>query len=350
MNLCLKSDNKLFKNYVLCLDECDIKYTNKLNEHDVNVEIIKKKHKFDILFFIHIIRYIRSQKIDTIHVHSGCFFYAAIFYLFSGVKNMICTAHGMPVLNRFRDVIEDNISYIICKNFIGVSDEITSFFANRLFFSDKKISLIVNGIDIETFKPVDFFEKNKIKKELFANNDEFLIGSVGRLVSVKNYSMLIRSFAVFHEKMPMVPKRLVFIGDGPERSALEELSLQLGIRTMVTFLGNCYDVQRMLPMLDAFVLSSKSEGTSISLLEAQACGIPAIVTDVGGNGFIVRHNENGFLCAVDDVEAMATDLCKLYDEPETVKSMADAARRRVLDGLSLDCMIRQYQDLYLRAF
>jgi len=348
MNLCSKIDSKLFESHVLCLHDCDNKYIDKLLEKNVHVEVIKKKHKFDIFFFVRVAQYIRSCQIDIIHAHSGCFFYAAIFYLFSGAKKLIYTAHGLPILNRFQDVVEDNISYILCNKFIAVSEEISKCFTDRLFGSDKKISLITNGIDTDLFRPFNIDRNYKKRCELCFGLDEFIVGSVGRLALEKNYPMLLRSFAVFHDKKPSILKRLVFIGDGPERNALEGLSQELGISGMVTFLGNCYDVQKILPIFNVFVLSSITEGTSISLLESQACGIPAVVTNVGGNGFVIRQEENGFLCAPDDVATMAVVLCRLCDEPETAKHMAQAARRRVLDGLDINSMVEQYQYLYLQ--
>jgi glycosyltransferase involved in cell wall biosynthesis len=346
MNLCSCVDSKLFKIYVLCLHDCDIKYIFRLSKKNVSVEVIKKRHKFDIFFFINVVRHIRNKKIDVIHAHSGCFFYSAIFYLFSGVKKLIYTAHGLPGSNNFKDVIEDNISYLLCTKFVAVSDEICKFFSDRLLAHGRKISLIINGIDINLFKPFDTIENYKIRCEFCFDTDEFIVGSVGRLAVEKNYSMLIRSFALFHNKNPSIRKRLVFIGDGPERDTLEELCQELRIAGMVTFLGNRYSVQKILPIFNVFVLSSTTEGTSISLLESQACAIPAVVTNVGGNGFVVRHGVNGFLCAVDDVEAMEIALCRLHDEPEMANNMARAARERVMDGLDLFSMIEQYQRLY----
>ncbi|MCL2790721.1 MAG: glycosyltransferase [Desulfobulbus sp.] len=348
MNMCSRVDNKLFESYVLCLHDCDKKYIDILLKKNVHIDIIKKKYKFDIFFFIRVVRYIKISQIDVIHAHSGCFFYAAIFYLFSGVKKFICTAHGLPVLNRVQDIVEDNISYILCDKFTVVSEEIFNCFTNRFLCSDNKISLIINGVDACFFKPFNMIENYEIRCELNFGRGEFIVGSVGRLAVEKNYSMLIRSFSLFHDKNPSIRKHLIFIGDGPERNALEELCQELGITSMVTFLGNRYDVQKILPIFNVFALSSRTEGTSISLLESQSCGIPAVVTNVGGNGFVVRQGENGILCALDDVEAMATALCRLHDEPETAKNMAQAARRRVLDGLNITSMIEQYQRLYLQ--
>jgi glycosyltransferase involved in cell wall biosynthesis len=175
----------------------------------------------------------------------------------------------------------------------------------------------------------------------------FWIGSVGRLESEKNYSVLLRAVA-YTNRWPGRKIRLALVGDGSQMQMLQGLAATLGIEQDVAFLGKQLSVHEILPLFDVFVLSSLTEGTSISLLEAQACGVPAVVTDVGGNGFIVRHGVNGFLCPVNDVEAMASALCRLRDEPDTWRAMTIAARQRVEAGLNLDSMVGQYQELYLQ--
>jgi glycosyltransferase involved in cell wall biosynthesis len=177
--------------------------------------------------------------------------------------------------------------------------------------------------------------------------DVFTVGSVGRLEPVKNYPMLLRAFALFAADFSK-PTCLVLVGEGSRKSELEALAEELGITAQVRFLGMQYRVHEILPMLDAFVLTSLTEGTSISLLEAQASGVPAVVTDVGGNGFVVRDGENGFLCAVDDDAAMAAAFAWLRDNPAPARRMAQAARKRVMKGLDLGSMVREYAQLYRR--
>jgi glycosyltransferase involved in cell wall biosynthesis len=177
--------------------------------------------------------------------------------------------------------------------------------------------------------------------------DAFTVGSVGRLEPEKNYSMLLRAFALLAAGSSR-PACLVLVGEGSRRAELEAQAAELGIADRVRFLGMQYRVSEILPLLDVFVLTSLTEGTSISLLEAQASGVPAVVTDVGGNGFIVRDGENGFLCAVNDDTAMAEMMCRLRDEPALARRMAEAARRRVRDGLDLGSMVRGYEHLYRR--
>jgi len=348
LELCRHLDRTLFDVEILCLNGYDPQYIQRVIDNGISVHLLKKKHRFDLGFFLRITKFIRERQIDVLHAHSGCFFYVALFAIFSRVKIYIYTAHGLPVLKRLQDIVEDNLATLIVDTIVPVSVEIAEVLARRMPQSRRKMRLIINGIDTRRFSPrPEARQLHEVSAQYGLDTNIFWVGSVGRLESVKNYSMLIKAFA----SMNGVPGRkagLVLVGEGSQMQMLQQLARDYDVEYQVVFLGMQYRIHEILPLLDVFVLSSLTEGTSISLLEAQACGIPAVVTDVGGNGFVVRNEENGFLCAVDDVVAMAVALCRLRDEPETAKKMALASRQRVLDGLDLDSMVKQYQRLYLQ--
>jgi glycosyltransferase involved in cell wall biosynthesis len=211
--------------------------------------------------------------------------------------------------------------------------------------SKGKMVPILNGIDTDRFRPfADVAERQRMLARYNLPEGSFLIGTVGRFDPVKNYPMLLRAFA----RLPrgIREPHLVFVGDGPCRRELEKMAEEMGIAGRVTFLGRQYRVHEILPLLDVFVLSSITEGTSVALLEAQACGVPAVVTDVGGNGFIVSHGENGFLCEVNDDSAMADDLERLRGDCGLALSMGLRARARVIDLFGLESMVRRHERIY----
>jgi glycosyltransferase involved in cell wall biosynthesis len=349
VEMCKHTDNSIFKVSVLCLDKYDEEYVFDLIKLGIEIFTVRKYGKFDISFIRRAKNLILDKNVDILHAHSGCLFYAALFSIFCKIKIFIFTAHGMPIFNTFKDIIEDNIASFSCYKIISVSNEINNRLKSRMPLARKKISLIINGVNSSKFVPSHSLEeRNLIRIKYELSPHDFVIGSVGRLEAVKNYDMLLKAFSVICSDSKNNKSHMVLIGDGSRRKHLEEMAARMGLAEHVSFLGMQYRINEILPMFDVFVLSSITEGTSIALLEAQSCGIPAVVTDVGGNGFVVRHGENGFLCAVDDVEAMATALRRLRDEPETAKNMAQAARQRVLDGLDLNSMIVQYQRLYLQ--
>ena len=346
--LCRRLDPDRFSSEVLCLRSYDRSNIQELTSSRVPVHIERKHFKLDLGYFFRIARFIRSRDIDILHAHSGCFFYAALFARLSGVRRFIYTAHGLPILNRLQDRIEDNLASLVCTAVVPVSEEIKKVLENRMPMVKNKIFPILNGIDTDRFRPFgDPVERRKMLSKYNLPKDAFLVGSVGRLDPVKNYSMLLRAFS----KMSGTDSRktyLVLVGEGPVQSELKELATALKISQQVIFLGRQYRVFEILPLLDVFVLSSITEGTSIALLEAQACGVPAVVTDVGGNSRIIQTGKNGFLCALNDDNAMSEYLERLKNDQDLRTRMAQAAQNIVRQRFGLQTMVHQYETLFLQ--
>lgn len=349
VEICKKLDKSLFNVSVLCLGGYDKDYVDGLRQAGVEIAVISKQRKFDFGFFFRVRRFVTDRKIDVLHAHSGCFFYAALFSLLAGVRRYIYTAHGLPVLNRLQDRVEDNIAALVCSTIVPVSQEIGTVLGKRMPMAKAKMVPILNGIDIDRYQP--YADEVKCRETAARYNlpdDAFLVGTVGRLEPVKNYTMLLRAFAKLEDQSGRKP-HLVLVGEGSCCSELQTLAADLGIVEQVSFLGMQYRVHEILPLLDVFVLSSLTEGTSISLLESQACGVPAVVTDVGGNGVVVRHGENGFVCQLHDEQAMTAALSQLQSDINLAQTLGRAARRRVLEEFDLNTMVRRYEELYRRA-
>ena len=342
-------DPTRFSSEVLCLCGYDEDNIRGLKEDGVPVHLLRKRHKFDLGYFWRVAKLLRRQKIDILHAHSGCFFYASLFARLAGVRRFIYTAHGLPVLNRLQDRIEDNLAGLACSAIVPVSEEIKTVLEQRMPLSKGKMVPILNGIDTDRFRPfADEAERQQVLTKYNLPEDAFLVGSVGRLDPVKNYPMLLRAFARLVCKSAS-NAHLVMVGEGPCRAALEQLAAELGIADQVTFLGRQYRVFEILPLLDAFVLSSITEGTSVALLEAQACGVPAVVTDVGGNGNIIREGVNGFLCEVNADACMMAGLQRLREGRQLQQKMASEAREAVLQRFGLPAMVQNYEILFLQG-
>jgi glycosyltransferase involved in cell wall biosynthesis len=139
------------------------------------------------------------------------------------------------------------------------------------------------------------------------------------------------------------------VGDGPGRESIEKAVLDLGLRDRVALPGMRDDVQEWLHCMDVFCLSSSQEGTSITLLEAGACGVPAVVTDVGGNGEIVRDGVTGVLVSSGDERGLAAAFARLAADRRLREHLGDEARRRVKARYSVDRMVEQYLEVYRQA-
>ena len=196
---------------------------------------------------------------------------------------------------------------------------------------------------------------NGIKSALWNNNARpptGIIGSVGRLAKVKGYDRLLKAFArmVIGDRLSVTesktnnPYSLLLVGDGPERVALEEQARGLGITDRVTFAGYQEDPRPYYGMMDLFVLPSRSEGLSISLLEAMAAGVPVAVTDVGENREVVEEERAGIILP-DEEGQWAKIITQALQDPQTAQR-AIVAKERVRTQYSQDATLDGYEGLY----
>jgi glycosyltransferase involved in cell wall biosynthesis len=139
---------------------------------------------------------------------------------------------------------------------------------------------------------------------------------------------------------------LVIAGDGPCRRALEEQARSLGISAQVEVLGMQTNIPEILNGFDIFTLSSTTEGTSMTILEAMACGVPVVATDVGGNREIIDPPNCGLTVPAVNSAALASAYLELLRDPDRRRQMGISGRQRILEHFSLQAMAKQYADLY----
>ena len=204
-----------------------------------------------------------------------------------------------------------------------------------------RIRTIVNGIDTERLGRDGLSGRKRTELALYGTS---IIGTVGRLVPVKDQATLLAAFAAVREAFPGVT--LVLVGDGPERSALECQAHALGIRPHVRFLGERTDVAELVHLFDVFVLSSVSEGMPLTVLEAMAAGRPVVATNVGGLPEVVEHGATGLLVPAGDPRAMAEAIAKLLREPGVRARMGEAGRQRARSLFDVQHMVQAYETAY----
>lgn len=331
---------------VLCLNQIDMNYAAALKKNNIPVHFIKEKGLLNLLYYIRITSFIYRKRYDVVHLHSGCHIIGSICSKLAGIKKVIFTAHGVPCYTRLLDRFEDNISLSFASDIVSVSNEINDFLKEWLMLGTPTFHIITNGVSITSFEPISDVRKRRILCEKYnIPPDIILIGSVGRFDPVKNYAMVLKAFKQLLNSV-RIDLNFVLVGDGPEMGSLKKLCDELKITKKVHFLGVQYKVCEIIPLFNVFVLSSRTEGTSISLLESQACGVPAVVTDVGGNGNVISHGVNGFLCEVDNIDQMEYYLRKLVTNLEMAKMMGLRGRSKVEERFSIEVMTEQYIKIY----
>jgi glycosyltransferase involved in cell wall biosynthesis len=238
-----------------------------------------------------------------------------------------------------------------CDAFVAVSATTAAEARRDGDVDPRKLTTIENGIDLARFVPSPE-TRAAVRAELALPPHAFVVGTVGRLVREKNQPLLVRAMA------PLLSStlRLVIVGDGPERPALDAALAELGPpAAFVHVLGARADVPRLMNAFDVFALSSDSEGLPLVVIEAMAAGLPVVSTAVGGIPAVVVDGDErrgdgatGFLAPRGDALALGARLSRLATTPTLGISCGDEGRRRALSRYSAERMVNDYFTVYER--
>jgi sugar transferase (PEP-CTERM/EpsH1 system associated) len=233
--------------------------------------------------------------------------------------------------------------------YVALSQDLAGYLSGPVGISAARIDQIYNGVDTARFAPAAA-GPTPIAGCPFTAPAHWLVGTVGRMQTVKNQTLLVRAFAraLAFEPALRDRARLVLVGDGPLRAQVQAMLGESGLADLAWLPGERDDVADVMRGLNCFVLPSLAEGISNTILEAMATGLPVIATDVGGNAELVEHRRTGCIVPSSDEEAMAHALVRMYKDPQGSAAMALAARAEVLRRFSLASMVAAYQDLYDR--
>lgn len=206
-----------------------------------------------------------------------------------------------------------------------------------------RMHCIANAVDTERFRPLAASDRQTALAAIDCTDTDLMIGCVADLVPVKRHEDLVDAFAEVRGGLPHA--RLILIGDGPCRGALERRIRELDLANSVRLLGRRPDIDQLLPAFDLFVLASDTEGLSNAILEAQACGLPVVATRVGGNPDLLDA-DCGILVPPRDPGVLAEAMGTLLRDRDRRKKMGTVARTRVVRDHSIAAMTRAYTALY----
>jgi glycosyltransferase involved in cell wall biosynthesis len=205
---------------------------------------------------------------------------------------------------------------------------------------ESKLIVLPNGVDGDAWRP-DASVRTALRREL-GLDEEFLWLAAGRLEPVKDYPALLGAMV----KVPE-PALLLIAGSGPLQSELLRLSAQLGLGRRVRFLGFETDLRRWMQAADGFVLSSRWEGLPMGLLEAAACALPAVATDVPGTPEVIAEGQTGWLTPAGDSTALGESMTRMMrTPPEERCAMGERARQLVIERFSLEAILDRWEALY----
>ncbi len=232
--------------------------------------------------------------------------------------------------------------------YIALSRDLEHYLTTKVGMPKEKVAQIYNGVDTQRFHPAG--TRQPMAGCPFADASFWLVGTVGRMQTVKDQTTLARAFIRALEIAPELKEslRLVMVGDGPLRAQSQALLKQAGCDGLAWFPGERSDVPEILRGLDCFVLPSLSEGVSNTILEAMASGLPVIATNVGGNCELIDADCSGKLVPVGGVDAMAQSIVGYARDREQARGAGQSGRAAVERQYSMAAMVQQYQGLYDR--
>lgn len=296
-----------------------------------------------------IARAIRERDIEIVHAHQYTpFFYSALAKPLCAMRpKVILTEHGRHYPDRVSP-LRRAVNRLALDRLADAVTACCHFSAEGLIktdgFAGARIEIIENGIEVDRYSPAA--DIALAKDDVGLDPARRYLIHVARHHPVKDQVTLIRGFAAAVPDIPGVD--LLMVGDGPLRAELESLAVELRVMDRVKFLGIRTDIPELMRAAEAFALTSLSEAASLTLLEAMASALPAIVTNVGGNPEIVRHEREGLLFARRDAAGCADAIRRLFRDPAFAATLGAAGRERAIERYQLTRTVEEYHRVYCR--
>ncbi len=306
---------------------------------------------YDLALAVRMHQVVIEQGLEILHVHYAIPHATSAWIAREMLREqqrdvrVITTLHGTDITL----VGQEHSFHAITKFSIEKSDRIT---AVSQYLKDETIRAFGcagHAVDvIPNFIDPQVYDRDRWRGGL---HDSFGHGApvlmhISNFRPVKRVTDVIRTFARVRAGGDA---RLIMVGDGPDRTAAEEEARALGVHQDVQFLGRIENVAPLLSAADLFLLPSESESFGLSALEALACSVPVIASEVGGLPEVVRHGETGFLAPLGDTEAMAAAARRLLDDPALRRTMGAAAAADARARFSLEAIVAEYERLYADA-
>ncbi len=340
---------KNFTSYICCIKKSGV-MAEKLKALPVQIFELNKKEGNDFFIPFQLAKLLISNRIDIVHAHNwNCFCESIVAVILARKPKIIHTIHGhhniypdtnvYRIKEKLRHLMEHVLSFRSFK-ICTVSNDILGFIQKEIGISSKKLEVVINGVETK----LKVKNKSSIKIEIGLQENDFIVCFVGRLEPVKNIDELFFALRLVRKRCPDI--RLLILGDGKERSRLEKLSNETNLEDCISFLGFRDDVIDILGISDLFILPSHYEGISIALLEAMSAGLPAIVSDVGGNPEVVEHNQTGLLFQPGNLDSLVESILRLYKNEYLLKKMGKNAIDKIESCFSLNSTVSKYVSIY----
>lgn len=339
-----------YRHAIICLAD-STEFSQRIKRQDVIVHQLHKRPGQDWASFYIVYRLLKQWQPAIVHTRNLAAIEYQICALLAGVPYRVHGEHGWDVF----DPDGSNVKYqwlrrglgSIIHCFIPLSQHLQDYLLNRVGIPSAKITRICNGVDTKTFYPRAGIRQIPDGCSLNLGT-KLVIGTVGRMHGVKDQLTLVRAFIDACQKSTEFAQiaRLFLIGDGPLRAEALELLNAASLTDKAWLPGERNDIAEILRSLDIFVLPSKAEGISNTILEAMASGLPIIATRVGGNPELVQDGKTGCLVEKEDVEGLSSAMRDLALDDDKRQQLGAASLKRIQAEFSIDSMVDRYRQVY----
>ena len=341
-----------YRHAIVCLKD----YSNfhlRIQQPGVDIICLNKREGKDWGHYFRLYQALRRLRPLLVHSRNLTTMEGQLVAATAGVRLRVHGEHGRDIgdlhgRNRKYRLLRRLLRPLV-NHFIAVSQDLEQWLIDAIGAAPEQVTHIGNGVDSLLFHP-RLGPPAAIGPDGFMCAGAFVIGSVGRMAEVKNFPALVRAFLLLLDREPLARQRmrLVIVGDGPSREPCQALLRDAGAAHLAWLPGARDDIPQMMRAFSIFVLPSLAEGSSNTILEAMASGLPVVAAAVGGNPYLVRNGESGLLVPSGTPALLAAAIAHYHRHPELVRCHGRQGRRQVLASHSLTAMAHAYMAVYDR--
>lgn len=348
LNIINHGDWDRFSHVIMCLTEAGA-FASQISSSTCKVIEFHKREGNDYQLPKRIAKKARECQLEVMHARGWpTLVETAIAARLAGVRRTIYGFHGKMIEEIHGVGLKRRLTERFIIRFydrvVTLNPRMRTDLATSCGLPENRIHLIANGVDVNAFRPVQ--DHSALRAAFGIPMERFVVGNVARLDAVKNHDVILRGLARLRELE--VRPYFLLVGEGPHRAALEREIQRLGLHKDVRLFGYSDHIAELLNCMDVYVQSSLYEGFSNTIIEAMACGLPVLATDVGGTADLFSQGVEGWFFSPEDDEALALLMLQLQRNPSLRERAAARGRQRVIAQFSVQAMVREYENLYLK--
>lgn len=336
-------DRTMFRPSFCTLLEPDPDLFREIAECGINCHVLHKGPGINYALPVRLAGLMRRERVRLVNAHDiGATLYAAPAARLAGVRRLVHTDHSQILTKKkllpvYRWIMKNWVSFSIT-----VSHDLEKYLVANVRLPGARVLTVSNAVDAPRF--ASGADASRLSRELGIRESDYVVGSVGRLMTQKGHEHLLRAFPKILRAKP--DTKLVLVGDGELRGELENLARTLSIESAVIFTGIRRDVPELLELFDLFVLPSLWEGQPLTIMEAMAAGKPIIATDVGDNAVILGAGERGVIVKPGDSSALGLAVIRLASDAALAAALGARAQEYAASAFNVQSMVKRYEEVF----